>query len=116
MTEGGPPWQVRLTRAAEADFGQIVRWTAEQFGERQAVIYARTLSQALEDLTGGLDITGVKRRDEIRKGLHSIHVARGGRRGRHFVIFRVSNEQGTQAIEVLRLLHDAMELELIRSG
>ncbi len=116
MSEAGPAWQVRLTHAAEADFRQIVRWTAEQFGERQAVIYARTLSQAVEDLTGGPDIPGAQRRDEIRRGLRSIHVARGGRRGRHFVIFRSSNEEGIQAIEVLRLLHDAMDIGRHLSG
>jgi plasmid stabilization system protein ParE len=31
-----PPWPVRLTAAAEADFHSIVRWTAERFGEAQA--------------------------------------------------------------------------------
>jgi toxin ParE1/3/4 len=34
-------------------------------------------------------------------------VAREGRRGRHFVLFRAGPEQ---TIEVLRILHDAMDL------
>jgi toxin ParE1/3/4 len=103
-------WQVRLTASAEADVRQIVRWTADHFGARQARVYARTLSLAIEALTAGPDVVGVRRRDEIARGLCSLHVARGGRRGRHLVIFRSGKDGGQRAIEVLRVLHDSMDL------
>ena len=108
-----PPrsWSVRLTAAAETDFKHIVRWSARQFGNAQARTYGKTLSLALEALaTGGPDIAGVRRRDDIAKGLMSLHVARGRRQGRHFVIFRVRRDGELGVIEVLRLLHDAMDL------
>jgi toxin ParE1/3/4 len=41
-------WTVRLTATADADFEQIVQWTIDQFGERQAQVYAETISLALE--------------------------------------------------------------------
>ena len=106
-----PLWQIRLTQAAEADFQQIVRWSAQQFGKRQAIVYANLIGHTLEELAHGPDIPGVRRRDEIARGLRTIHVSRKGRHGRHFVIFRVSPDQGARAIEVLRLLHDAMDVE-----
>ncbi len=110
MTAGTRPWTVRLTAAAEADFRDILRWTVEQLGETQARVYAETLSAALEALAAGPTVIGVKARDDIAKGLFALHVARQGRKGRHFVMFRIGHDQGREAIEVLRLLHDAMDL------
>ena len=104
-------WAVRLTSAAEADFAQIVRWTAGQFGARQAQTYARTLSLAIVALsTEGPEVLGSLSRDEIAAGLRSLHVARNGRKGRHLVVFRVRTVDETPVIEVLRVLHDAMDL------
>ena len=103
-------WAVRLTAAAEADFEQIVRWTAEQFGARQAQAYARTMSLAIEALSQGPEVLGVTARDDIAPGLRSLHVARGGRKGRHLVFFRARSADETAVIEVLRVLHDAMDL------
>jgi toxin ParE1/3/4 len=94
VTQQGP-WTVHLTAAAEADFRNILRWTAEQFGEAQARAYAETLSRALEALSEGPDAAGVRARDDIAGGLFMLHVARRGRRGRHFVIFRTGTDRAT---------------------
>ena len=102
-------WTVRLTAAAEKDFEGIVVWTIEQFGEAQALVYAETLSLALAALTEGPAFADVKRRDNIITGLCSLHVARQGRKGRHFILFRVA-KRGGSVIEILRLLHDSMDL------
>lgn len=107
MTAGTRPWPVRLTAAAEADFQDILRSTVKQFGEAQA---RETLSTALEALVAGPTVIGAKTRNDIAKGLFTLHVARHGRRGRHFVMFRIGHDQGREVIEVLRLLHDAMDL------
>jgi toxin ParE1/3/4 len=104
MTE--PAWRVRLGAAAELDFANILGWTAETFGPAQANIYRDTLLQAIAELAEGPDVVGSKVRDEIMKGLHTLHVARHGRRGRHFLMYRVSK----RTIEIIRILHDAMEL------
>jgi toxin ParE1/3/4 len=99
---------VRLTAAAASDFEHILEWTVEHFGEPQALVYAETLSLAIEALTEGPSIPGARQRDEILKGLYSLHVARQGRKGRHFVMFRTAATG--DAIEVLRVLHDSMDL------
>jgi len=109
---GARRWTVRLTATAEADFQNILRWTGGQFGEAQARVYAKTLSTALEALAGGGPTTaGAKARDEITKGLFTLHVARHGRKGRHFLLFCVGHDDaGREVMEVLRVLHDAMDL------
>lgn len=40
-----------------------------------------------------------------------LHVARNGRKGRHFIMFRVEDIEEENQIDVLRLLHDSMDLE-----
>jgi len=110
VTAGARSWAVRLTAAAEADLEDILHWTVGQFGEAQARVYAETLSAALEALTAGPTAPGIKARDDIARGLFTLHVARLGRKGRHFVVFRIGRDREREVIEVLRLLHDAMDL------
>lgn len=103
-------WRVRLTAQAEAEVAEILEWSAQQFGEAQARHYAETLTNAIEALSEGPGVPGSKPRNEIGTGILTLHVARKGRRGRHFLLFRVSREAGRQVIDVLRVLHDAMDL------
>ncbi|ACI97530.1 type II toxin-antitoxin system RelE/ParE family toxin [Rhodospirillum centenum] len=110
MTSGGPTWTVRLSAAAERDFQEILRWTADRFGLRQANTYARVLSAALEALVSGPTIIGVRQRNEIAPGLLTLHVARTGNKGRHFVLFRITPNTDERTIDVLRLLHDSMDI------
>jgi toxin ParE1/3/4 len=103
-------WTVRLTAAAEIDFQNIIAWTLEHFGPDQAHVYADTLSAALEALAEGPTVVGARERHDILPGLMTLHVARQGRKGRHFVLFRAAAEAASPRIEVLRVLHDAMDL------
>jgi len=116
MTRPGGAWTVRLAAAAEADFGQILAWAREQFGEAQAFAYADTIALALEALLESPETIGVKPRGDIMKGLSCLHVARQGRKGRHFIMFRVARGAQTDVIEVLRILHDSMDLPRHLSG
>jgi toxin ParE1/3/4 len=101
-------WTVRLARRAEADFFEILQWSAANFGQRQARVYAETLSLAIGALAQGPEVLGARCRDELGEDIWTLHIARQGRKGRHFVVFRVS---GATTIDVLRLLHDGMDLE-----
>ncbi len=100
-------WKIRLGRQAELDYADILRWTTKHFSKVQAQTYSETVSQAIEALTDDPEILGSKQRDEIELGIRTLHVARLGRKGRHIVVFRVD---GTQTIDVLRLLHESMDL------
>jgi toxin ParE1/3/4 len=83
MAEG--EWRVRLGATAELDFANILRWTTDNFGMEQARNYRDTLTEAIAELANGPDIAGTMARDDIMAGLRTLHVARHGRRGRHFL-------------------------------
>ena len=101
------PWRVRLSQAAEDDFLAIVAWTATHFGNVQAQKYAEVLTLAITALHKGPDVIGAKTLDDIGQGLKSLHVARMGRKGSHFVVFRATTEN---IIDVLRVLHESMDM------
>lgn len=100
-------WRIRLGGLAELDFANILKWTTENFGAQQARIYRDTLLRAIAELANGPHVAGSKARDKIMSGLRTLHVARQGRRGRHFLVYRVAEGR---IIEVGRILHDQMDL------
>lgn len=100
-------WRVRLGAAAELDFANILGWTTENFGVRQSRLYRDTLVQAIGELADGPNVTGSRARDEIMAGLRTLHVARRGRRGSHFLMYRAAPNS---TIEIVRILHDRMDL------
>ena len=100
-------WRVRLGAAAEVDFANILKWTTENFGARQSRVYRDTLVQAIGELAVGPNVVGSMARDEIMAGLRTLHVARRGRRGSHFLMYRGAPNG---PIEIVRILHDRMEL------
>jgi len=99
-------WAVRLSATAEADYDQILRWIEGRFGPAQAASYGDLLAIALARLERGPATAGARQRDEIDTGLRTLHM---GRRGRHIILFRVGSEPD-RTIDVLRILHDAMDL------
>ncbi len=97
-------WTLALSGAAERDFADIVAWTAENFGARQADNYARLIENALEKL--GEEPYAPPSRDrggDIGAGLRSLHLRRPGR---HLILYKVED----QAVMVLRILHDSMDV------
>jgi toxin ParE1/3/4 len=106
MVERG--WRVRLGAAAEVDFANILKWTSENFGARQARVYRNTLVQAIGELADGHDVAGSRSRDEIMAGIRTVHIARRGRRGSHFMMYRAAPNS---TIEIVRILHDRMDLQ-----
>jgi toxin ParE1/3/4 len=103
-------WTVELAAAAQADFRDILRWTTLQFGKAQARVYEAALSDAIDALIVGPDAKGVRKRGDLHPGLFMLHVTRNKHKGRHVILFRV-DEQKTGTIEVLRILHDSMDLQ-----
>jgi toxin ParE1/3/4 len=103
-------WEVRLSPDADLDFESILRWSAENFGVQQAWTYADILTDALDALKDGPETIGARPRRDIENGLYTLHVARHGRPGRHFILFRVAEDENQRMIYVLRLIHDAMDI------
>ncbi len=101
-------WRLRQTPQARRDGADIIHWTLRTFGPQQAQIYAETIALALQALSDGPGIPGAEPREDIALGIFTLHVARNGRKGRHFVAFRINGDE--RVIDVLRLLHDSMDL------
>ena len=99
-------WNVRLSEAAQRDFDKLYLWTLERFGADQAGAYRRLVLDSLRSLEGGPAIVGVKDHAGIPEHLRTLHVTRKGKRGRHVIVFDASM---SGRIQVLRILHDAMD-------
>jgi len=100
-------WRVQLTDMAEIDLSGIKIWTTEKFGAPQATKYLEVIASALEDLMIDPKPIGSKPREDIGPNIRSLHVQRKGNKGRHLLVFK---EARNQTIQVLRLLHDSMDL------
>jgi toxin ParE1/3/4 len=100
-------WRVRLGAVAKLDLASILGWTTENFGARQARIYRDTIVRTITELQKGPDLPGSRLRNEIGRDVRIVHVAGGGRRGRHFLLYKVVQPG---VIEVARILHDSMDL------
>ena len=98
--------RVILGSAAEDDFTGILERTARRFGTVQARIYKDTLMAAIRAIGESPAVAGSKSREELGPGLRTLHVARGGRRGRHVILYR---EREDAVIEVIRILFDSMD-------
>lgn len=104
----------RQTEAASRDLEDILRWTGEKFGPEALSRYEELFAQALEDLSENPFRVGCRKAGERFVIYHLRHsrdrVSDSRLRvgaPRHFILFRLLHEE----IEVLRVLHDAMDLE-----
>lgn len=101
-------WSAYLTDQAAQDIENILDWTFEQFGPLQMEVYTDVINDALEALTKGPQLIDVRPRPELGDQVATIHLARQGHKGRHLLVFRIHDTDC--AIEVLRILHDSMDL------
>ena len=101
-------WTAYLTDQAAQDIENILDWTYEQFGPLQMEAYTDVINDALEVLTQGPQLIDVRPRPELGDHVATLHMARQGRKGRHLLLFRVHEQDCV--IEVLRILHDSMDL------
>lgn len=101
-------WSAHLTDKAAQDIETILDWTYEQFGPLQMDAYTGVINDALEALTEGPLLLDLRWRPELGNGVATLHVARLGRKGRHLLVLRVHDRE--RVIEVLRILHDSMDL------
>lgn len=101
-------WTVRLVALSERDFHEVIKRSAQDFGPRQAEVYAETLALAINALRdAGPQAIGVKERKEIGTGIFTLHATNHKRKASHFLVFRVLE---IRTIEILRILHDRMDL------
>ncbi|MBD8594651.1 MULTISPECIES: type II toxin-antitoxin system RelE/ParE family toxin [unclassified Pseudomonas] len=115
--------QYRISNAARADIVDILRLSQTQFGDQARQRYQALILAALQALADTPYRIGSRDRDrdrdELAPGLRSYHLIYSRQQAkqthgtvkspRHIVFYRVANDH---VIEVVRLLHDAMEVQL----
>ena len=90
-----------LTNLAKSDLKDIARYTQKNFGVKQRNIYLSRLDQAFHALYEQPRIGSSC--DYIRLGYFQFHV------GRHLIFYRMVEQKD---IEIVRVLHERMDVEL----
>jgi toxin ParE1/3/4 len=107
-------YQIQLAKAAQEDIAHILEWTVHAFGTLGLKRYEALVQTALSDLATDPARVGVRARDAIGHAICTYHLASSRKRTstgsqvakpRHLIIFRVMGN----AIQVARVLHDAMD-------
>ncbi len=111
--------QYRISNAARADIVDILRLSQTQFGDQARQRYQTLILTALQALASKPYCIGSHDRDELAPRLRSYHLTYSRQQAkhpsgavkspRHIVFYRMVNDD---LIEVVRLLHDAMEVQL----
>ena len=106
---------VRISPQACVDIADTLRFTEVRLGESVRNRYQDLLQETFLALAEQPRPAGSRLRDELAPGLLSLHLSfnvlqmTDGRviRPRHIVFYRASTDQ---IVEILRVLHDAMEV------
>jgi toxin ParE1/3/4 len=114
--------RLRISSAAKADIEDLLAWSEQRFGVAARRRYEALLTCALQDVAEDLSRPGVRARPELGAGVFSYHLffsrkraAKGStapaagavQQPRHLVVGRIV-EPGFA--DILRVLHDAMEI------
>ena len=108
--------RLRLADQAERDFLEILRWTTARFGSSQSVRYRGVIAAALGELQEDPLPPNVQDRSDILPSLKFYHVAHRRRPGRHFILFKIVEQDRETIVEVLRILHDSMDFKQHLAG
>ncbi|MGX1186339.1 toxin ParE1/3/4 [Pseudomonas sp. F-14 TE3623] len=111
--------QYRISNAARTDIVDILKLSQMQFGDQARQRYQALILAALQAIAGTPYRIGSHDRDELAPGLRSYHLIYSRQQTkhphgtvkspRHIVFYRVGDGD---LIEIVRLLHDAMEVQL----
>jgi toxin ParE1/3/4 len=118
VPESGRRLRIVLSPSARSDIREALLWSQERFGERTAARYRDLLKQALRDIAADPERPGSRERAELARGIRTYHLffsrdrARSDlgivKNPRHFLVYR---RRGEDVIDIVRVLHDARDLE-----
>lgn len=93
---------LRISNRAARDIEEVLAYTLAQFGARKRAEYRALIRDALADIAADPHRAPAKHRPELHPGARTFHIARRGKRARHFLLYRVI---GDEFVDVGRLLH-----------
>jgi len=107
--------KLRIATQASTDIADTLRFTQMRLGETVRNRYQNLIQTVFHRIAEQPALPGSKMRDELSPGLRSLHLSfnlmqmTDGRliRPRHIVFYRPWTDQ---VVEIVRVLHDAMEV------
>jgi toxin ParE1/3/4 len=104
-----------LTHSAHADLREIIRWSLDEFGRDAAVRYNHLMFSGFREIAANPELPASRAFEKGAVRLFHLRHCRdrevSGRGGvkmpRHFIAYRRSASGG---VEILRVLHDRMDL------
>jgi toxin ParE1/3/4 len=113
----GSSYQLRIAHTARREIIQILRRSRREFGSDASLRYDALIQQALADVREDPMRPETRPRSDLAPDYRTYHLASSRkrarisagvvRRPRHFLLYRVRD----QVVEVLRVLHDARDLD-----
>ena len=89
----------RLSKFAERDLAEILRYTIKTWGIEQGAAYFQLLTVAKTRIVNNPLLPGSKTRDDLADGCRAFRVAK------HLIFYRVSGD----CVEIARILHESMD-------
>jgi toxin ParE1/3/4 len=99
------PFRIHVSNQARRDIAEALAWTRDRFGEDKEEEYWDLILAAFADLAR--DPEKARRRPELHPQARTFHIARRGKRARHFLLLSIAEPD---TVEIARLLHDSMDL------
>ena len=98
--------RIKLTGPAQEQIADTLRFTYERFGPSKAREYMKLLDEAQQALAS--EPRSGRSRSDIHEEAWTYHIGQPGRRARHLFLYRILDEG--EVVEIVALLHDAMDL------
>ncbi len=107
--------RLRISASAKADMEDLLEWSDRRFGAAARLRYQALLARALRDVAEDASRVGVRARPELGAGVFSYHLFFSRKRSdvgfvqqpRHLIVGRIAQ---SGFADILRVLHDAMEI------
>ncbi|MCC6629988.1 MAG: type II toxin-antitoxin system RelE/ParE family toxin [Chloroflexi bacterium] len=100
------------------DINSILAWSEKEFGLEARLRYGHLIATAIDDVAEDPERLGSRPRPDLRTGVRTYHLISSRERGRemsgiirqprHVLVYRL---RGATTLEILRVLHDAMDLD-----
>lgn len=89
----------RLSKLADQDLADILRYTIQTWGIEQGATYLQLLTAARNHILNNPSLPGSKPREDLARNCRAFRAAK------HVIFYRVNRE----TLEIARILHESMD-------
>ncbi len=89
----------RLSKLADQDLAEILRYTIQTWGMKQGASYLQLLTAVLNHILNNAVLPGSKSREDLARNCRAFRAAK------HVIFYRVNGD----TLEIARILHESMD-------